>query len=62
MNKEQFEKSFAGFHPDAPAYLKKQSEALCPRCGHKILGYPALSRSDNETDVCNDCGIISEVH
>lgn len=28
----------------------------CPRCGGKIEGYPALSRRDNETDICSSCG------
>ena len=32
---EEFEKSFAGFHRDAPSYLKKQSEAIKKNIGEK---------------------------
>ena len=28
----------------------------CPRCGRPFRGYPALSRWDNQTDICADCG------
>lgn len=31
-------------------------ETNCPRCGGPISGYPALSRRDNKTDICSDCG------
>jgi len=30
--------------------------AICPRCGQEYHGYPALSRTDNETMICPDCG------
>mgnify|MGYP004540683041 FL=1 len=30
--------------------------ALCPKCGQEYTGAPALSRFDNETIVCPDCG------
>lgn len=29
---------------------------LCPRCGKAYHGFPALSREDNETYICPDCG------
>ena len=29
---------------------------LCPLCGKPYSGYPALSRKDNETLICPDCG------
>lgn len=29
----------------------------CPRCGMVKEGYPALSRTDNETDICSECGL-----
>ena len=29
---------------------------ICPRCGKYIKGYPALSRKDNKTEICSDCG------
>lgn len=28
----------------------------CPRCGKPYTGAPALSRADNETLICQDCG------
>ena len=28
----------------------------CPRCGKTYSGHPALSRADNETMICPDCG------
>ena len=28
----------------------------CPICGKEIVGYPALSRKDNKTKICSDCG------
>lgn len=29
----------------------------CPFCGNQFQGRPALSRKDNETLICPDCGI-----
>lgn len=30
--------------------------AVCPLCGSVYHGHPALSRTDNETLICPDCG------
>ena len=30
---------------------------VCPHCGKEYHGVPALSRVDNETLICPDCGI-----
>lgn len=30
--------------------------AVCPLCGQEYKGYPAISRTDNETEICPDCG------
>ena len=30
--------------------------AVCPLCGKMYSGVPALSRTDNETLICPDCG------
>lgn len=30
--------------------------AVCPRCGRTYHEPPALSRADNETLICPDCG------
>jgi len=29
---------------------------LCPKCKKIITLYPALSRRDNKTFICSDCG------
>ena len=31
--------------------------SVCPRCGQTYRGYPALSRADNTTEICPDCGV-----
>jgi transcription elongation factor Elf1 len=28
----------------------------CPRCESMESGYPAVSRRDNKTEICSDCG------
>ena len=30
---------------------------VCPKCGKAYTGHPALSRTDNITLICPDCGI-----
>ena len=30
--------------------------SVCPRCGRTYSEHPALSRADNETLICPDCG------
>ena len=32
-------------------------ETVCPKCGKVYYEPPALSRKDNETLICPDCGI-----
>lgn len=29
---------------------------VCPRCGQAYCGRPAVSRADNKTQLCPDCG------
>ncbi len=29
----------------------------CPRCTHPMSRYPALSRTDDKTSVCSNCGM-----
>lgn len=31
---------------------------VCPICKNSIIGYPAVSRKDNRTEICSACGII----
>ena len=35
---------------------QKQPERVCPLCGQRYTQPPALSRTDNETLICPDCG------
>ena len=30
---------------------------ICPKCGKSTTTYPAISRTDNETEICSMCGI-----
>ncbi|WP_276688920.1 hypothetical protein [Ruminococcus callidus] len=32
-------------------------ERICPKCGRTYTEHPALSRTDNKTLICPDCGI-----
>ena len=34
-----------------------RTPAVCPRCGEAYTGFPALSRLDNKTLLCPDCGV-----
>jgi len=35
---------------------KKDEIKICPRCLGEYTGFPALSRRNNETDICPPCG------
>ncbi len=35
---------------------KMAKTMVCPKCGKPYTGVPALSRADNETFICPDCG------
>ena len=32
------------------------TELVCPKCGHTYTARPAVSRADNTTLICPDCG------
>ncbi|MBR3365991.1 hypothetical protein IKG48_02625 [Candidatus Saccharibacteria bacterium] len=34
-----------------------QKRHKCPKCGAYYTGYPALSRDDNKTEICPECGV-----
>lgn len=36
--------------------MKEIIKTICPKCGKEYTGAPALSRLDNTTLVCPDCG------
>lgn len=29
---------------------------ICPKCGKKYEDHPAISRTDNRTEICPECG------
>lgn len=35
----------------------KENKKICPICGSIISFYPAISRMDNKTEICSDCGV-----
>ena len=37
--------------------MEPYNKEKCPRCKRKYRGYPALSRKDNKTEICSDCGV-----
>lgn len=36
---------------------EKMESRICPVCGKEFREYPALSRKDNKTLICPDCGV-----
>lgn len=34
----------------------ERQKRICPICGQEYTGVPALSRTDNKTLICPDCG------
>ena len=36
----------------------EEQEKICPKCGNYIQGHPALSRADNKTEICSNCGTL----
>ena len=38
--------------------MNKEEKKKCPKCGAIISLYPAISRRDNKTEICSDCGVI----
>lgn len=35
----------------------EKAEKYCPKCKHTYKGHPAISRVDNKTEICPDCGL-----
>lgn len=35
---------------------EKKEVKTCPRCKKTYIGYPAISRRDNKTEICSECG------
>jgi hypothetical protein len=37
--------------------LDDEAETIkCPRCSSNLEGFPAISRTDNKTEICSPCG------
>ena len=36
----------------------KNEPKVCPLCGRTYTGHPALSRKDDNTPICPDCGTL----
>ena len=43
-------------HAELTSHLLCGSE--CPQCNEHYYGFPALSRRDNETEICPTCGTL----
>jgi predicted RNA-binding Zn-ribbon protein involved in translation (DUF1610 family) len=39
----------------------RQKHRKCPKCGKYYVGYSALSREDNKTGICPNCGVIEAI-
>ena len=42
--------------------MKYYGEKICPKCHNPIDGYPAISRFDNSTEICSQCGLKEALH
>jgi RNA polymerase subunit RPABC4/transcription elongation factor Spt4 len=42
--------------------MSKKNYEVCPICGSKAMKYPALSRYDNKTEVCPECGLMESLN
>jgi len=41
--------------------MKKDEYKKCPRCGIYYVGFPAISRKDNKTEICSNCGVSEAI-
>jgi hypothetical protein len=41
-----------------PTFKHINVRNYCARCGGELPKYPALSRRDNHTRICSDCGFL----
>lgn len=38
--------------------MSGRTPRICPLCGRAYIEPPALSRKDNETEICPECGMM----
>ena len=34
---------------------------ICPKCGRVYTEPPAISRDDNQTEICPECGMVEAI-
>ena len=51
------ELEFCGIYLTEEEIEMYEWEHTCPKCGKRYSGYPALSRRDNKTLICPECGV-----
>lgn len=44
------------------ATLKIIEIQKCPKCHKEFVDYPAISREDNETEICPECGVREAIN
>lgn len=37
--------------------MTDNTQKTCPTCSKPLKGYPAISRKDNKTEICSECGV-----
>lgn len=37
--------------------MESKKIKICPKCGKEYTDYPAISRRDNKTEICSECGL-----
>lgn len=43
-------------HENMHETMKKLGIRVCPICGREYTEHPAISRKDNQTEICPQCG------
>jgi len=38
-----------------------KAERQCPKCGKRFTEYPAISRRNNTTEICSQCGRLEAI-
>ena len=41
--------------------MSKSEWGDCPICKKEITSWPSISRVDNKTDICSDCGLTESL-
>ena len=41
--------------------MSKSEWGDCPICKEEITSWPSISRVDNKTDICSDCGLTESL-